>query len=377
MSHLYVMNSGDAQDSADIYSCNDQQSYNSWKYGDEASLYSIAEDSREDRASEVPSVAGTAEDPTGTQVEVRWAAESQATEETECINGGSFSNSDESHYRYGDHSSRRKYMIAGCLILLVALLGIVLGVTLSQRNEAESRTAVGAEGQTEGSPSVPSETITAPPVTPAPVRSPSITPAPFASPAITPAPIPSPRVTLPPIPSPPAPIPSSPVTPAPIPASPSPGSEVSAPNASPTNSESSAYTLAESFVYSALTSCPGTWNFESPTSIQGQVYEKLVAELYERMSVGDEDGFINFPLYMGVDYLKEKYALEVLYLATSGDAWTSNNQWNTASDPCSGWFGINSCRERKEGSCAITAINLGKKSGSQGNATLGCETSYN
>ena len=50
--------SGARQDS-DLYSFHEPGSYNEWKYGDEASLYSIAEDSREDRESEVPSMAGS------------------------------------------------------------------------------------------------------------------------------------------------------------------------------------------------------------------------------------------------------------------------------------------------------------------------------
>ena len=46
---------------SNLYTGNRDQSYNSWLYKEEASLYSIAEDSREDRATEVPSQPATSD----------------------------------------------------------------------------------------------------------------------------------------------------------------------------------------------------------------------------------------------------------------------------------------------------------------------------
>ena len=46
---------------SNLYTGNHDQCYNSWLYKEEASLYSIAEDSREDRATEVPSQPATSD----------------------------------------------------------------------------------------------------------------------------------------------------------------------------------------------------------------------------------------------------------------------------------------------------------------------------
>ena len=71
---------------SDLYTGNRDQSYNSWQYGDEASLYSIAEDSREDRASEVPSQPATSDYAASTAamentVEVCWAQDNDKENE--------------------------------------------------------------------------------------------------------------------------------------------------------------------------------------------------------------------------------------------------------------------------------------------------------
>ena len=94
-----------------------------------------------------------------------------------------------------------------------------------------------------------------------------------------------------------------------------------------------------------------------PSTPQGQTFIKLVEELFSRMNTAST-GFINFPLDVGMDYLQEKYALEMLYRATEGEGWWSQANWMSETDPCEGWHGIGDCRERNEGSCGVLHINL-------------------
>ena len=322
MSNLYVVSNVDGREESDLYSFNDK-SYNSWRYGDEASLYSIAEDSREDRASEVPSMAATDKDHTvipraaadvgmeETTVEVSWAGDEP----------GSPQEDSEQQYNYEyqqDRPRRRKFLISTCALVLL-VLAIILGVTLSSRDDGASRSTIGdgvsaGEEQTGGEEEEEEEDREeSPPATPMP----DVEDSPTASPVV----------------------------------------EIPASSAAPTHSQS--YVLAQSFVSMALGSCPGAVHFNDPDSTEKQTFDKLVGELVDRMST-DDGGFINFPLEIGIDYLKEKYALEMFYQSTNGESWFSNDSWMNDSDPCEGWHGITSCRERKEGSCGVEQINLGE-----------------
>jgi hypothetical protein len=152
------------------------------------------------------------------------------------------------------------------------------------------------------------------------------------------------------------------VTPEPAPVPPSAVASTSAPTTpSPTLSptHSGAYKLADGLVYRALQYCPGMQNFDDSATPQGQIFQKIVNEVVEQ-TVTDPGGFIIYPLDFGYDYLREKYALEMLYQATNGGEWIDNNLWSTESDPCTGWNGITNCTTRREGSCGITHINLSK-----------------
>jgi hypothetical protein len=383
-SHLYDMSHVGREALSEVNSNDDE--YNSWQYGDEASLYSIAENSREDRASEVASNAGTDAVSTagGNKVDVSWA-EVEGIKLNRAIVGR---HGEEMYYGY-QPPSRRMYALAACMIVF-GLIAIVLGVTLAKRDENAPRSSVGQSISKDPLPvppapspaTVPSPTIPVPsPVAPipSPTKNPVAKPSPVApipSPTKTPfakpstvAPIPSPTETpvatpsLAPIPSPqltPVATPTTRRTLAPSdPPTTTTPSVLPSPAPSPQLIQSTAYILAQGFVTSALKTCPGSTSFEDKSSAQGQAFDKIAKELLANVVVGS-DGFVNFPLEFGSGYIREKYALEMLYLATNGDTWLSSTDWLSDSDPCVGWYGIASCQTRNEGSCAVLQVNLGK-----------------
>lgn len=322
MANPYQINRVSSEDDSELFSYN-ERSYNSWQYGDEASLYSIAEDSREDRASEVPSMAGTetasSANHAGVAVEMNWV---EASGESEGTSGS------DSFYCYqhsAQHNSRRKYLVFACVvgIFMIAIVSAV-AVSLNKKDEVP-RSNVGEGVHSDDDRTVPTNPS---PVPPPPL--PETNPSPQTPPFI-------PQLS-PPTASPSTAAPSTPF-----------------PTNAPTHSGE--YMLADGFVFSALRKCAPTNKLENPSTLEGKVYEKIVLEL-RHLLFTSEDGFVNYPLHFGVDYIKEKYALEMLYEATNGDQWTDNTGWMVESDPCSGWHGIVNCRTRREGSCGVVHINL-------------------
>lgn len=166
----------------------------SWRYGEEASLYSIAEDSREDRASEIPSVAGSVTGGMGdlyggpssgnapahyerdTKIEVQWNVPSSYCTPSRNIDGlsddkdmeqatNSSGDPDDdpdggggslmgSAYVHPNHeekpyrNSRRCKLFALAMVLLAVVIAVALGVALSQ-----GKTASQSESATGSSPS--------------------------------------------------------------------------------------------------------------------------------------------------------------------------------------------------------------------------------
>jgi hypothetical protein len=316
-----------------------EETFDAWRYGDDASLYSIAEDSREgrqsditsraseapsrqsdinSRASEVPSKNSRGVGATGSAVEVRWMSQ----------DGGKYNMDSEDGYeddyypaKIPGHNTRRLRMCAAASVIFILVLAVILGVTLSQDNDpTRSNTGSGVTvGDTEGG-QLPVEQSA-----PAPTTSPSASPS--ARPSITPT--------------------SSP-------------SKQPEPTSSPT---STSELLAVFYLKAILSSCTQEYILLDETTLQGQVFRQLVEE--EVATATDAGGGqIFFDINRGPAFILERYALMMLFLSTNGQDWLDAARWmDPDSDVCS-WFGVLNCSQRRGGSCAVLNINLSKLSSS-------------
>lgn len=117
---------------------------------------------------------------------------------------------------------------------------------------------------------------------------------------------------------------------------------------------------AEALVVLAINACPGEKSFFNETTLQGRVFRQIVNEVKEKASWDPSTGKSTFDELHGIDYLQEKYALGMLYYTTNGESWDLNELWMDQSDPCDGWMGIECDSPRVKGTCAVTRLNLGK-----------------
>ena len=305
-------------------------SFKAWNYGDEASLYSIAEDSREEFMSEAArSRAGTdlasannsnannqvlANDPVAANhvVDIGWdrAADGGAgdgpmtdDEDEEEVRSGT---SNEPYYGY--HNPRRVKLAGAACLLCMAVVAIILGVTLSNREDAVPRGAV-------------SDGVTVDEFIPPPTSTPSAIPS--AAPNPSPVAVPVDDTTKP-----------------------------------PTDVLQWIGILSDALVKEALDMCPGRNLLDDPGTPQGKVFKSIMDEIFEGTEI-EEDGSFTLPLHMGQEYIQEKYALGMLYASTGGDRWDVASSWNTFTDPCEAdWFGVINCKPRTDGDCAILYLNL-------------------
>jgi hypothetical protein len=334
--------------------------FDAWRYGDDASLYSIAEDSREGRQSDMNSRASEApsrqsdmnsralEVPSrinsrgiggnSSAVEVRWMSQ----------NGGKYNMDSEDGYEddyypggMPQHNTRRLRMCAAASIIFILVLAVTLGVALSQDNDpSRSNTGSGVTlGDTEGgqleqssqSSPIPTTAPTASLSQSSPIPTTAPTASLSASPSITPSIAPT----------------SSPST-------------QPKPTSSPT---STSEVLAVFYLKGILSSCTQEYILLDETTLQGQVFRKLVEEELATATV-ESGGQIFFDVNRGPDFILERYALMMLFLSTNGQNWLIAGGWmNPDSDVCS-WFGVLNCSQRMEGSCAVLNINLCKFSSS-------------
>jgi hypothetical protein len=321
-------------------------------YGDEASLYSIAEDSREGRQSDINSRASdinsrasdinsrASEVPgripsrikahgvgaSSSAVEVRWVAHDGGKEILDSDDGY-----EDDYYPAGmaGHNSRRLRMCAAASIIFILIMAVTLGVTLSKDNEpSRSSTGSGVAGLDEVA-SVPTPAV---PTPASPSAFPSVAPT-TASPSAGPSPTPT--------------ISSSPST-------------EPEPTSSPT---STSQLLAAFYLKGILSSCTQEYILLDETTLQGQVFQQLLEEEIAAATV-DGGGQIFFDIERGPDFIMERYALMMLFLSTNGQDWQNANGWMDPDlDVCS-WFGVLNCSQRNEGSCAVININLSKFSSS-------------
>jgi large-conductance mechanosensitive channel len=116
--------------------------------------------------------------------------------------------------------------------------------------------------------------------------------------------------------------------------------------------------LAQGYVYSALRTCSDDATLFEPGTASGNIFASLVNEVVGGIGK-DGNGHSTFDLGHSYLYLREKYALGMLYKATNGEHWIRNQNWLSNTDPCDSWSGV-SCSTRKNGTCAVRGLALGK-----------------
>lgn len=117
---------------------------------------------------------------------------------------------------------------------------------------------------------------------------------------------------------------------------------------------------AETLVVLAIGDCPGPGSYFQETTPQAQVFQALVDEVATKATFDPTTGDVTFDELHGIDYLREKYALGMLYFATEGyaDSWQVDDHWMTDTDPCGTWTGVTCDPPRSGGSCAVTSLEL-------------------
>jgi cell division septation protein DedD len=304
-------------------------------YADEASLYSIAEDSREDRQSQSDLNSRASEKPQSLQslsrgttlreaqwsaVEVRWVSQDGVGGLADSEDG--FEEDNRGGKYYGA-SSRRTRMYAFLTVFLVLVLAVSLGVAFSQDSNPDRSTV--------GSGATVDESVVV--VAPSPTSSPTTASPTTASPTT-----------------------ASPTTASPTTASPSLAPTRSNPTFSPA---STSQVLSTSYLKKILSKCTPEYILLDKETLQGQVFLLL---LEEEMAAADavSGGQIFFDVNRGEEYIMERYALMMLFLSTNGNGWENANGWmDPERDVCT-WYGVLNCQDRNEGTCAVLNLNLSK-----------------
>jgi hypothetical protein len=305
------------------------QSYNSWRYVDEASLYSIAEDSREDRqsmttASRTGSLATASRtgslpvtpqphndnEEVSSPVHVRWlTGEDMATEEemnltkeettsrsVPAVGGGNVlvATGDEEDSLGPRHNSRRSLLFLFLLFGAALALVISLTVYMGNRDRSSPPTVVsGGVAETD----VQQDNNTAPTV----------------SPSAAPTWVQDPR----------------------------------------------------QFVYDAVVSCPHTTaaDLTDLSMSQMEVFETIILQVKDMTTVS-EDGFVTYDSSVGVDWILERWALLNLFFSTHGELWINNSGWYTRDgdgDVCNNFNrSPEPCVTRTPGSAAVVSLDLCK-----------------
>ena len=288
---------------------NDQQSYNSWRYGEEASLYSIAEDSRERSEANtttngevppamLPPVLSQDEEPTqpwDTSIEVKWVDDAQQPEEalTETPEDDDDNETLEEPRRLGPgHSSRRTRFAAAAIFALLAITAIVLGTALRNQGDAQPRSTVssGVDTSTAGTPVEPPTTTT---------TTETLTPEQWAE-----------RISR----------------------------------------------LSQAKVTDAVASCTDLLALQDTTSYQGLAFDLLWTQVADDVQI--VDNAIVFAEKHDDEALQEMFALLTLYYATGGQGWSDALHWGSTEDLCT-WFGTAGCDlGAPEGACVVSVLDL-------------------
>lgn len=293
-------------------------SYNSWRYGDEASLYSIAEDSREDWQSSRNSLSESqqapqstpaplldVEEPEEAPIEVRWLTaedmenEGAKDEENNGIIAVASRDSDEQLLDEVDldeeevalgprHNARRSALFL--LFIMCAAVVIILSMTLALRNRDDR-----LPNRVSGGIATPEDE--------------------FVNRGVDPG-----------------------------------------PSVDPTQGAKSGPATVDAYqvVRDAVTSCPQTNpnDLSNPSMQQSEFFENLVYEV-EGLITTTSDGDQVLDEKVGTGWILEKWALFSLFFSTEGEYWKSYNNWLSSEDVCN-WY--NQAADDTNSHCAIREV---------------------
>ena len=352
MSDLNIVRLGSLQEDDDEPSHDGHQSYNSWRYADEASLYSIAEDSREEQLSSQATDSRMSSSQQnnnsaynngarnnnipvdGSPIEVRWVTSEEMQfeaaetggEPQQYYSGGPRSadmaipipgrdpeeiasqEEDEVGEALGPrHNTRRTALYF--LMLLCAVVVIILSLTLALGNRGDSKPAARVSGGLQDPD----------------YQGPQIDPGEAASAAATPT---QPNPTQP---SPTAPAP--PVTIDPF-----------------------------ELVKDALLTCPQTTEADltNPDTMQMEVFHIIAYEV-KGLITTNANGSDSLDPRVGTNWILEKWGLLMLFFATPGEHWDDRGRWYSTVDTCS-WYNEaqpHCIGSRENGGAAVTKLKLG------------------
>ena len=123
--------------------------------------------------------------------------------------------------------------------------------------------------------------------------------------------------------------------------------------------------LAENQVFNALSACPGSSSARlfDPSTYEGQVFTELVRQVSAGATSDPTTGSILLDeMHSSTSYLQERFALEVLFYSTMGSdgRWERHDGWMNGGDPCDDWMGVECAVPRSRTStCAVTGLYLG------------------
>jgi hypothetical protein len=121
----------------------------------------------------------------------------------------------------------------------------------------------------------------------------------------------------------------------------------------------------QQYVQSVLSTCPGQHTFQDESTDVGYIYKLLVDDVYQKY--GGQN-----PYTLADAYIREKFALQMIYIRMGGYQWNNRQNWMITPDPCT-WYGIE-CNDNDNNNnnsaaqssssppqqqCTVTAIQLG------------------
>jgi hypothetical protein len=267
-----------------------------------ASLYSIAEDSREYALSEVSPCSEVVEDPRTSAATPRRPVSPSSINNNDDVGieiyiekeeEDDWTKASDEQFRYYDYHRRRRrnyaILMLGCMLIVLAIILVSVLVIPPNNNDTQPRSSSAAVGSDPDEPEEEEETI--PPTTLAPTLS---------------------RLEQ-----------------------------------------------TQQYVLAVLNTCPGEQKtFTDETTDVGYVYKYLVDDVYQNYNASSS-------FEMADAYIREKFALSMLYLKTSGYQWNNHQNWMTTPDPCQ-WYGIQCSNNNNDASssfppqqCSVTGIQLG------------------
>jgi hypothetical protein len=123
---------------------------------------------------------------------------------------------------------------------------------------------------------------------------------------------------------------------------------------------------AQEFALESISACPyaDASEFFDITVPQAEVFRELIIELKEAAKVQSDatDGnlSVDFESTLGMGYLLERWALLMLFFSTNGEFWDRNDGWYTDTDVCEWETSLRICEPRVPGEAAMTYLDLRK-----------------